>query len=307
VPKMKVDVGETLVQTAHDVEDEGTVMNGFAKVPESVSHPFELVAVVGDGEIALAKVVKFRVEEEGPSPAVPKELRLNGKPGDAANSVADEDCISEVSGDGADNPRLDDVVHANPVRGSGREVVGEDMVLQGVLADGEEEEVVPPGVEHGKDVQNHRDESPNVLDDDCLSVEIDERGCLMDEKSNASIRNCKLGVEVRLVRCDVVVGNVVEGVSRGTSLSDACQGVADVRIGSIVLPGSISGLALNVTSARKSGCACELRCLEALGFLRAGDGGNRVGLSAGGGTRRRGLGRAVGGRRPWSSAQVQQL
>ena len=49
---MKDDVGEALVQTANDVEDKGAVMNGFAKVIESVSHPFKLAAVVGDGEIA---------------------------------------------------------------------------------------------------------------------------------------------------------------------------------------------------------------------------------------------------------------
>jgi hypothetical protein len=149
-PKVKTDVGETLVQTVDDVEDEGAVMNGFAKVAESVSHPFELAAVVEDGEIALAKIAKFRVEEECPSLAVPEEPRLNCKPGGTGNSIADEDSISEISGDGANNPRLD-AVHSNPVRGSGREGVGEYMVRQSVLADDEEEGVAPSGVE-GRDV-----------------------------------------------------------------------------------------------------------------------------------------------------------
>jgi hypothetical protein len=103
-PKVKTDVGEALVQTADDVEDEGAVMNRFAKVAESVSHPFELAAVVGDGEIALTKIAEFRVEEERPSLAVPEELRLNGKPGGAGSSVAGEGSIGEISGDGADNP-----------------------------------------------------------------------------------------------------------------------------------------------------------------------------------------------------------
>jgi hypothetical protein len=259
-PKVKADVGEALVQTADDVKDEGAIMNGFAKVAESVTHPFELAAVVGDGEIVLAKIAEFRVEEECPSLAVPEELRLNCEPGGTSNSVADEDNISEVSGDGADNPRLDDTVYLNPVRRSRREGVGEYMVLQSVLAD-EEEGVAPSGVECRGDVQNHRDKGPNVLDDDRLSVEVDGRCCLVDEKGSASIRNCRIGVEVVLVCVEVglVRPDVVVEISRDTGLSGAYQGVADARIGNIALPSSVSGLVsasrVRVRAAARASCA----------------------------------------------------
>jgi hypothetical protein len=102
---------------------------------------------------------------------------------------------------------------------------------------------------------------PNVLDGDRLSVEVDERDYLVDEKGSASIKNCKIGVEVELVRVEVglVRPDVVVEISRGTGLSGACQGVADARIGSIALPGNVGGLALGVASASKGSYAAWRR------------------------------------------------
>jgi len=46
---------EPFVEAADDVEDEGAVLNSFAKVSEVIGHALELLAVIGDGEITLHK------------------------------------------------------------------------------------------------------------------------------------------------------------------------------------------------------------------------------------------------------------
>jgi len=58
------------VEAADDVEDEGAVLNGFAKVGEVVGHALELLAVIGDREITLHKSSELGVEDEGASLAI---------------------------------------------------------------------------------------------------------------------------------------------------------------------------------------------------------------------------------------------
>jgi hypothetical protein len=79
-------------------------MDRLAKVAEGVSYPFELAAVVDNGEVALAEVAKLRIEDERPGLTVPEELRLNGELGTTSRDVTDEHGIDKFSGDGADDP-----------------------------------------------------------------------------------------------------------------------------------------------------------------------------------------------------------
>ena len=55
------------------------------------------------------------------------------------------------------------------------------MTLQRVLADDEEDLIVPPGVVPGVDVEEDVDEAPDVLHADGLSVQVDKSGGFMGQ------------------------------------------------------------------------------------------------------------------------------
>ena len=65
-----------LVEATDDVED------GMrsSEITKGVCHVLELTTVVGDGEVALDKVLKGGVEVEGALFAIGKELVCQGKP-----------------------------------------------------------------------------------------------------------------------------------------------------------------------------------------------------------------------------------
>jgi hypothetical protein len=133
---------EALDETANDVEHQRAVVDRFAKVGEGVRHVLEMATVLRDGQVSLAEVAKLGVEVEGARLLVPKELVLERKRGVASYGVLKYNGFHQVSGDGAGDPRLDDVIHVAPVRKVGRRVVLEDVILLVVLAD--DEELVAP-------------------------------------------------------------------------------------------------------------------------------------------------------------------
>jgi hypothetical protein len=258
------------IEAADDVEDESAVRDGLTKVTERVSHPLELAAVVG-GEISLAEVVKLRVKEEGTSFPVPQELGFDGEPSTMSSGVADEDDVSKLGGDGADDPRLDNTVHPGPVRRERNVVVVDNVTLQGVLADDEEKGVAPPSVEGGGVVEEDKDESPDILDINCPSVEVDQHNNFM-EKSVAC------GGDGRGVVVDGEVGGdvVVHRSSGGAGLGSTREGVHRST-----LLGGCSRLAFSFTSARKGEIAgVEAGSLFLLGALCLGSSERaRVGVS----------------------------
>jgi hypothetical protein len=65
---------ETLVETPQDVQHKRAVLNGFAKVGESVDHALHHAAVLVDGEGALGEVAELGVEEHGARLAIVEEL-----------------------------------------------------------------------------------------------------------------------------------------------------------------------------------------------------------------------------------------
>jgi hypothetical protein len=94
---------EPFVEAADDVEDEGAVLNSFAKVGEVVGHALELLAVIGDGEITLHKSSELGIENEGARLAVTQELGLDGEPSGASGGAAvapSHDDVDEVAGEG---------------------------------------------------------------------------------------------------------------------------------------------------------------------------------------------------------------
>ena len=56
------------------------------------------------------------------------------------------------------------------------------MILQRVLPDGEKKLVAPPVVVAGGEVENKRDQGSDVLNVDCLGVEVGERGSFVEEE-----------------------------------------------------------------------------------------------------------------------------
>lgn len=95
-----------------------------------------------------------------------------------------KDSVGEVVGDGAKQPSADDTVHLNPGRRTGRYGVGEDMVLQRVLAEDVEEGLLPASVEGGVDVEEQQNQGADVLDQDRLRIQVEEdRGLLLEQHS----------------------------------------------------------------------------------------------------------------------------
>jgi hypothetical protein len=87
-PEMHADGLEALIQTANEVEDEGAVGDDFTQVAQRVRHALQLLAVVGDVQIALNEVAELGVEEEGACLAVVEELGLHRAPGGTSSGVA---------------------------------------------------------------------------------------------------------------------------------------------------------------------------------------------------------------------------
>jgi hypothetical protein len=73
-------------------------------------------------------------------------LALERQPGLASvRRVADE--VVEVEGDRPNDPGEDNAVKAQPRGGLSRDrVIGEDVIVEGVAAEGEEDQVPPPSV-----------------------------------------------------------------------------------------------------------------------------------------------------------------
>ena len=136
-PRPEVSVASA--EPAEDIEDQDTVLHGPAKIVEGVRHALHLAAELADGEVALDERPEARIKTQSPSLCVAQKLALECQPGPTSGqSVADE--VVEVQGDRPQDPREDDAVEAQP-RGGLRHAHGveEDVVVEGVAAEGEED------------------------------------------------------------------------------------------------------------------------------------------------------------------------
>jgi hypothetical protein len=67
-----------------------------------------VATVVVDGEIALNEVAKLRLKVDGTRLLVAEELRLDGEPGVSNSGALGGDDFSDVIGERADDPGLDE-------------------------------------------------------------------------------------------------------------------------------------------------------------------------------------------------------
>lgn len=116
--------------------------------------------------------MKLDVEVEGMHLSIPKELSLDGEPGNAHGGATLQDRVSKISGEGAIQPGLDNTIHACPVRVSCHKVVEKNMALQRILAQGEEKLIVPLGIVAGGDIEDDVDKAKDVLDGYDLGMEV---------------------------------------------------------------------------------------------------------------------------------------
>jgi hypothetical protein len=170
-------VGEAIVEVAEHDEDEGVVKNDFPKITKSVNHPFEMIAIVKDGEITMNEVTKLDVKDEWAHLTVADKLLLNLKPEGVCHQCERGGDLDELGGDSVVEPRIDNAVHLPPMRvGSGDGVVvGDDMVREPILAECVEEESLPPIVVWWNVVKLDGDHRLDV-ETDGLSVEGGDHG-----------------------------------------------------------------------------------------------------------------------------------
>jgi hypothetical protein len=162
VAEMKTNGGEALVEVADDVEDEGAVRDGFAKIPEVLCLVLVLPAVVNDREVTLTEGAKIGVGVQGARGLIPEKLGLDCKPDVAGGGTVLGDGVGEVVGDGAEEPGPHDTIHASRIGGGRNGGVREDM-LQRIPPKGEEEGLAPASVECGRPVEAEGDEQADVL------------------------------------------------------------------------------------------------------------------------------------------------
>ena len=78
---MKPDVGEALVESPDEVEDESPIGDDLAERAEVSGHPLETPAVICDRQITLGEDAKLSTEVESAHLAVAEELGLHSAPG----------------------------------------------------------------------------------------------------------------------------------------------------------------------------------------------------------------------------------
>jgi hypothetical protein len=165
-------VGVAVAEPPEDVEDQDPILHRPPEVPQGVCHALHPTAELTDGEVTLDEGPEARVEAQSPSLSVAQELALKGEPRPARiRGGADE--VVEVQRDGPQDPGEDDAVQTKPRRGlDGNRGVDEDVVVEGVAAKSEKDQVPPAGVGGRLGLEDDRDEEANVLDPPGLVVKL---------------------------------------------------------------------------------------------------------------------------------------
>jgi len=136
---------EPFIETPQYVEYQGAIADWFTKVSEGISHALHLAA------------------ERSPW------LRLRNSASRSSAIVSMND-VEELGGDGGENPRDHNAVHAVPGRVRGAGLITEDMIFQGVPSEGEEMVAAPLGVVEGLEVEDDGDQVFDVLNRAGLAV-----------------------------------------------------------------------------------------------------------------------------------------
>lgn len=102
---------------------------------------------------------------------VAEEDLLEAEPNDTRGDGGLHDRLQEVGGDGAIKPCEHHAVHPSPRCTVGEGGVREDVVVEGVLAESDEEEDTPLGVVHRAEIEDDGDQRLDVEDRHGLGVE----------------------------------------------------------------------------------------------------------------------------------------
>jgi hypothetical protein len=151
-------VGIAVAESAEDVEDEDAILHGPAQVAEGVGHGLHLPAELANGKVPLDEGAEARVESQSSGLSIAQKLALECQPGlTSGGGVADE--VVEVDGDRAEDPGKHDAVQTLPRRSldRGRGIV-EDVIVEGVAAEGDDHQIPPASIRGRLGVENDRDE-----------------------------------------------------------------------------------------------------------------------------------------------------
>lgn len=198
-------------------------------------------------------------------------------PGGMSGGVPAQNHLGQVIGDRCLDPRLDNAVHACPVRIAGRWRVLKDMVLKGVLAGSEEELIAPAIVLARIGVEDNGDQVPDVLQGHGLGMEVGDGGSLMETQGMMEIGGLGLAILLAIGQ-QVFVGG---GLSGGTLLGGAGHGVASARSSSVALSRGGLGFLLGGGGAGASSRALRLLGSRTLTRSSFSFGGNDLGLAVG--------------------------
>jgi hypothetical protein len=148
-----VEVFKVLVQPTQEVQHNNTVGDIDVEVIEGVGEALHLLTVVVEAEVALNEALEGDINVEGMSFMGAEEVAFQGHPSIVSHLSTLPGDVLQVEGDGAVDPRLDDVVH--PVQRWNIVVRGvhQHVVRERVMPEGEQYIVTPPSVVCGGEVQ----------------------------------------------------------------------------------------------------------------------------------------------------------
>jgi hypothetical protein len=131
---MATDANELVVESMDHIKNKCAISDYLTQVAQGVGHGLELAAILRDGLVASAEGAELSVEVEGACFLVAEEICFNSEPSGARRGAAHHDGFDKVEGDGAEDPGAHDEIHPNPIRRLGEVSVGENVILDRVLA-----------------------------------------------------------------------------------------------------------------------------------------------------------------------------
>jgi hypothetical protein len=160
---------EARAQFAEEDEHEALIGDGGLEGAESVYHRLHLTPVPVHREIALSQLAESGLKVQNLSLAVAKKLSLKGTPNPVSRIVRHTNDVLKFSREGVMDPGKHHLIHQEPIlrRVSDR---GEDVVGEGVAAEGLQDLVAPPRVLSGVRHENVGDGCPDTGEGRRLSV-----------------------------------------------------------------------------------------------------------------------------------------
>jgi hypothetical protein len=144
----------------------------------------------------------------------------------------------------------------------------EDVILQRVLAKGEEKLLTPLGVAAGVDIEGDEDEAPDILHGDGLGMQIEEGGNLMQKEGAMEVVGTVAGRRHRSI-CVIASGVVDDGGRSLALVGGVIQGGPGTGGRVIALLGGGGSLLFRLLGASKGGIALGETRLALLLLLQA--------------------------------------